>query len=201
MSFPFSTLNNPAEASTFFAANNVSSENSFRPIIVRSSITIATFGKCLNKESFTSEKSTFALMLLLISFFMLTTSLAKPVAMNLSMPIHDEHSIDIEQSKVLNIICDKNNTVWYYEGNEVTHLKKSNYTFDGIRKAILNKQKLVDAQWKKDENGFTKTICLIKMTDDAIYNNMVDVLDEMDITNTKIYAIIQQKNKKLHLIL
>lgn len=126
---------------------------------------------------------------LLISFFMLTTSLAKPVAMNLSMPIHDEHSIDIEQSKVLNIICDKNNTVWYYEGNEVTHLKKSNYTFDGIRKAILNKQKLVDAQWKKDENGFTKTICLIKMTDDAIYNNMVDVLDEMDITNTKIYAI------------
>jgi biopolymer transport protein ExbD len=131
---------------------------------------------------------------LLISFFMLTTSLAKPVAMNLSMPIRDEHPIDIEQSKVLNIICDKNNNVWYYEGNEVTHLKKSNYTFDGIRKAILNKQKLVDAQWKKDENGFTKTICLIKMTDEASYNNMVDVLDEMDITDTKIYAI-QDVNK------
>ena len=134
---------------------------------------------------------------LLISFFMLTTSLTKPVAMNLSMPIHDEYPIDIEQSKVLNIICDKNNTVWYYEGNEVSDLKKSNYTFDGIRKAILNKQKLVDAKWKKDKSGFTKTICLIKMTDDANYNNMVDVLDEMDITNTKIYAIQSVNNEEL----
>ena len=27
------------------------------------------------------------------------------------------------------------------------------------------------------------------MTDDASYKNMVDILDEMDITKTKIYAI------------
>ena len=68
---------------------------------------------------------------------------------------------------------------------------------------FLNKQKLVDAQWKKDENGFTKTICLIKMTDDAIYNNMVDVLDEMDITNTKIYAIqsvLEEEIKAIELV-
>ena len=32
-------------------------------------------------------------------------------------------------------------------------------------------------------------VVLIKLTDDANYKNMVDILDEMDITKTKIYAI------------
>lgn len=47
---------------------------------------------------------------------------------------------------------------------------------------------------KKTRNGDTQTICLIKLTDEANYNNMVDVLDEMDITKTKVYAI-QAVNK------
>ena len=41
------------------------------------------------------------------------------------------------------------------------------------------------------------------MTDDAIYNNMVDVLDEMDITNTKIYAIqsvLEEEIKAIELV-
>jgi hypothetical protein len=32
-------------------------------------------------------------------------------------------------------------------------------------------------------------ICLIKATDDANYENMVDALDEMDITGIKRYAM------------
>ena len=134
---------------------------------------------------------------LLISFFMLTTSLSKPVAMNLSMPVKpkvEDKPQDVPESKVLNIICDKDNTIWYYEGFVAAGLKKTNYSPEGIRDVILDKQKVVDAKWKKDKNGDTQTICLIKLTDDANYNNMVDVLDEMDITHTKVYAI-QAVNK------
>lgn len=136
------------------------------------------------------------LAFLLISFFMLTTSLSKPVAMNLTMPVKDPNktTVDVPESRVLNIICDKDNTIWYYEGFVAAGLKKSSYTADGIRRIILDKQKLVDAKWGKDKNGDTKTICLIKLTDDANYNNMVDVLDEMDITKTKVYAV-QPVNK------
>ena len=134
---------------------------------------------------------------LLISFFMLTTSLAKPVAMNLSMPVKPPPGTppqDVAQSKVLNIIADKDNAIWYYEGFIAAGLKKVDYSPQGLRKVILDKQKKVDAQWHKDKNGDTQTICLIKLTDDANYNNMVDVLDEMDITHTKVYAI-QPVNK------
>ena len=137
------------------------------------------------------------LAFLLISFFMLTTSLSKPVAMNLSMPIkekNDEKKAEIPESKVLNIICDKDNNIWYYPGFVAAGLKTTNYSPDGIRKIILDKQKEVEAKWGKDSKGFSQIICLIKLTEDANYNNMVDVLDEMDITGTKIYAI-QDVNK------
>lgn len=136
---------------------------------------------------------------LLISFFMLTTSLAKPVAMNLSMPV-DTETRDVEESRVLNIICDKDKTIWYYEGLTISKLNQSDYSANGIRKVILDKQKSVDLQWKKDTKGDTKTICLIKFTDQADYNSMIDVLDEMDITSTKIYAVQHISNTETQAI-
>lgn len=130
------------------------------------------------------------LAFLLISFFMLTTQLSKPVAMDLAMPKKDQNvKSDVKESKVLNIICDKDNKLWSYEGLHVAGLNLIDYTPQGLRKIILDKQKKVDAMHGKDPEGNTEMICLIKMTKEANYKNMVDVLDEMDITKTKIYAI------------
>lgn len=137
------------------------------------------------------------LAFLLISFFMLTTQLGKSVAMDLSMPKKVENDIKPEpvaESKVLNIIAEKDDVVWYYPGNIVAGLKKTDYSPEGLRKVILDKQKEVNAKWGKDEAGDTKIVVLIKLTDDANYKNMVDILDEMDITKTKIYAIQDQNN-------
>lgn len=130
------------------------------------------------------------LAFLLISFFMLTTQLSKPVAMDLAMPKKDQKvKTDVKESKVLNIICDKDNKLWTYEGLHVAGLNQTTYSKDGLRQIILDKQKKVDATFGKDKDGNSEMICLIKMTKDASYKNMVDVLDEMDITKTKIYAI------------
>ncbi|MCO5233079.1 MAG: biopolymer transporter ExbD [Chitinophagales bacterium] len=134
------------------------------------------------------------LAFLLISFFMLTTTMSKPVAMQLAMPkpIEDptkDKGEDVKESQVLTIILDKDDAVWYYEGipSELTpeSLNKTHYGSDGIRQVILDKQKKVLAHFREPD----KTICLIKMTKDASYKNMVDILDEMDITKTKIFAI------------
>lgn len=135
------------------------------------------------------------LAFLLISFFMLTTTMSQPVAMQLAMPKPpekdkiDETSEPVKESQVLTIIMDKDDVIWYYEGlpQELTpeSLEKTHYGSDGIRQVILDKQKQVLAQFREPD----KTICLIKMTPDAVYKNIVDVLDEMDITKTKIFAI------------
>lgn len=131
------------------------------------------------------------LAFLLISFFMLTTQLSKSVAMNLSMPKKDKDAppTEVKESKVLNLIADKDNTLWYYPGTTVAGLKQIDYAPEGIRDVILKKQSEVKAMHGLDEKGDSQLIVLIKMTDDANYKNMVDILDEMDITKTKIYAI------------
>ncbi|MCB0508625.1 MAG: biopolymer transporter ExbD [Chitinophagales bacterium] len=131
------------------------------------------------------------LAFLLITFFMLTTQLGKSVAMNLSMPKKDPNAppTEVKESKVLNLIADKDNTLWYYPGTTVAGLKKTDYTPKGIREIILDKQKEVKAKFGLDKEGDSQMIVLIKLTDDSNYKNMVDILDEMDITKTRIYAI------------
>jgi TPP-dependent indolepyruvate ferredoxin oxidoreductase alpha subunit len=54
---------------------------------------------------------------------------------------------------------------------------------------ILRKQKRVEKLHGHTKEQFDKTIVLIKMAEGAKYKNMVDILDEMDITHTQIYAI------------
>jgi biopolymer transport protein ExbD len=134
------------------------------------------------------------LAFLLITFFMLTTTMSKPVAMQLAMPKPIEDSLkekgeDVKASQVLTIILDKDDVIWYYEGipEALTPetLEKTNYGATGIRQIILDKQKKVNATFPEPD----KTICLIKTTKDAVYKNIVDILDEMDITKTKIFAI------------
>jgi biopolymer transport protein ExbD len=128
------------------------------------------------------------LAFLLISFFMLTTSLSKPVAMQLAMPKKEKDEKkqdDVKASQVLNIILGKDNIVWYYEGLDPATLTQTDYTPQGIRDIIYAKQRKVDAMMPKKG----QTICLIKMSENANYKNMVDILDEMDITKNEIFAI------------
>ena len=133
------------------------------------------------------------LAFLLITFFMLTTSLNKPKAMDLSMPKKDkEKQKDVKESQLINVLLGKDDVVWYYETAEgnMTDMKQTSFSgADGIRAVILKKQKRVEKAFGHTKDMYDKTIVLIKMAEGAKYKNMVDILDEMDITGTKVYAI------------
>ncbi|MBX2901946.1 MAG: biopolymer transporter ExbD [Chitinophagales bacterium] len=140
------------------------------------------------------------LAFLLISFFMLTTTLNKPQAMELNMPKkvnEPEEQTDVADCQVMNILLDTLDQVWYYEGLSVAGLQKTTFAGDGgIRNEILKKQKelaksgaCVYPAGNKRAGQPRDFIVLIKMMKGARYNNMVGILDEMDITGTKIYAI------------
>ncbi|MFN8278013.1 MAG: biopolymer transporter ExbD [Chitinophagales bacterium] len=136
------------------------------------------------------------LAFLLISFFMLTTTLNKPKAMQLNMPKKDDvnkEKTDVRECQVLNILLDSMDVIWYYEGLQVAGLQKTTFAGDdGIRKQILRKQKMVVKECGVNKEGKPRDlIVLIKMLKGSKYRNMVDILDEMDITQTKIYAIQQ----------
>ena len=135
------------------------------------------------------------LAFLLITFFMLTTSLSKPQSMNLAMP--DKTPPDIPQVELLIsedrtltiLLGEKNKMVWYYglanepiEGPTVV-----GYGKNGIRKELLSKIKSVVAKYGDPKKGL---IVLVKASKKSTYRNLVDILDEIAITKVPTYAIV-----------
>lgn len=146
------------------------------------------------------------LAFLLITFFMLTTSLSKPQSMDLAMPDKDEDveiDIKIDENRTLNILLGPDNKIITYMGMINAPLedpREDSYGRDGIRQEILKRIKSVPLATRTTAkpNG-EELIVLIKPTDDSNYRNLVDVLDEMAITKVKVYAIVDPFPEELTL--
>ncbi len=128
------------------------------------------------------------LAFLLITFFMLTTTMNKPKTMEINMPdkTTDKQTMDVKASECLTIILGESNKVHYYEGvvEASTALETTDFSDEGIRKVILKKG--------QELKGIGKVpIVIIKPMDKCNYKNVVDILDEMHITSMKKYAIVE----------
>jgi len=139
---------------------------------------------------------------LLITFFMLTTTLAKPQIMALVMPdkdIKEDQAEPVKESKVLTLLLGANDKVYWYEGITDAKLDSTDYSAEGMRKVILDKMEKVKAQWDLQDYEDFKTKeprkgsfinVIIKPTKEARYKNLVDALDEMSITKVRYYVIL-----------
>lgn len=136
------------------------------------------------------------LAFLLITFFMLTTSLSKPQSMDLGMPEkpkpnEKEETIDVADNRSMTILIGENNKMIMYMGKFDAPLEApKDYTFgkEGIRKKIIEKQAALKAS--EPDPKKQELIVIIKPNKKSTYKNMVDILDEMAITKVKIYAIV-----------
>ena len=159
--------------------------------------------------------------MLLITFFMLCTSLSKPQTMEISMPSNDKSITEEDQTKVkasraITLILGGDDRVFYYTGEpnyeDYTSLKETTYEADGLRAMLMGRnadivakikalkaekleKKFSDEEYNeramkiKDVN--TAPVVMIKATDDATYENLVDALDEMQICSISKYAIVE----------
>ena len=155
------------------------------------------------------------MMMLLITFFMLCTSLAKPQTMELSMPSNDKNMQDEDKSVTkasytITIYVAANDKIYYVAGlpkyDDPTCLKETTWGKEGIRKVLITHvtedgtqpvQQVMLAKAKLDEikagdiNGQkiqTMTV-IIKATDKSKYKNLIDALDEMQICSIGKYVI------------
>jgi biopolymer transport protein ExbD len=126
---------------------------------------------------------------LLVTFFMLTTTFSKPQTMEINLPVKPKEEVSEEEqnslkaSKAFNILVDGENKLYWYRGlphEPLEPLTETNYTADGIRKVILQKK-----------NEIPEMVILIKPTQNAVYKNVVDILDEMNISDVKRYALVE----------
>jgi biopolymer transport protein ExbD len=149
---------------------------------------------------------------LLITFFMLTTTLAKPNILALVMPEKDIKKEDIEpvkESKVLTLLLGPNDKVYWYEGITDAKLDSTDYSAEGLRQVILNKKEKVKGQFGEEDYEDFKTKepkkgsfinVIIKPTKDSRYKNLVDALDEMAITKVRYYVILDVSDLELAFI-
>ncbi|MES2111402.1 MAG: biopolymer transporter ExbD [Bacteroidota bacterium] len=124
------------------------------------------------------------LAFLLITFFMLTTSLTKPKAMDVVMPADGPPGDVFETSTMSICLGAKNKAVFYLgiPGKPLTEPKLSGYGQE-IRKAIVDMSKQVYASTGRP------MMVLIKPGEHSRYSDLVDALDEMNINKIQSYAI------------
>ncbi|MBS7230510.1 biopolymer transporter ExbD [Flavobacterium psychroterrae] len=133
---------------------------------------------------------------LLIIFFMVTIELAKPKAVDLSLPDNDYHWTGIHcygENRSMTILMGENNKLVSYMGIlEVPMVspKEMNYGKSGIRQELLKRNKNMleySAQLGRYGRGIT---VIIKPSKKCNYKNLVDILDEMAIAKIDTYAIV-----------
>jgi biopolymer transport protein ExbD len=143
---------------------------------------------------------------LLITFFMLTTTLQRAKTMNLYLP-HDVKNEDqqnkVKESQALTILMDKDNNLYYYYGigeeaskDPADKVVKTSYNLKGgIGEVISDKWKSVI----QNSGGRDSVVVIIKPTKDASYENVVSILDDMNIYEIKKYALVpaSDNDKKL----
>jgi len=156
---------------------------------------------------------------LLITFFMLATTLSKPQTMEVALPskekVKEADQTTIKASRAVTILLGKDDKVYYYEGtreNDIDPvLVQTNFSPTGIRQFLIKKnydvmvkvrelnaekesKKLSDKEFekRKDEIIADKKapIVIIKGTEESSYKSLIDVLDEMAICNIGRYAIL-----------
>ncbi len=133
---------------------------------------------------------------LLISFFIITTELSRPKAMNLYMP-HDGPSAPTAASKTITFLAGVGNKLFYYYGEEKDAGIKNpviQISWDeknGIGKIISEKQMELD----NTKGGRSEMVAIIKFGKESTYKNVVDILDEMTIHGVTRYAVVKPGDK------
>ena len=156
---------------------------------------------------------------LLITFFMLATTLSKPQTMEVALPskekVTEADQTKIKASRAVTILLGKGNKVFYYEGTRENDIDpvliETNFSPKGIRQFLIKKnydvmvkvrelkiekesKKLSDKEFEKRKEEIIADkkapIIIIKGTEQSSYKSLIDVLDEMAICNIGRYAIV-----------
>ena len=137
------------------------------------------------------------MMMLLITFFMLCTTLAKPQAMQLTMPSNDENVQNEDKSvtkasHTITLYLGANDKIWYIAGlpnyEDPSCVKETSYGAQGIRKVLMEHtteegiNPVARIMLAKKELDAKKTEYNSKMTD-AQYQEQLSRLKKGELPN------------------
>lgn len=172
------------------------------------------------------------LAFLLLTFFVLTSTFNKAKTLEVLYPVDPEKDAKPTVIKnAMTFLLTGDDKIFYYDGEfnvagnpdgkPVTELTKTDYSKDGLRKVLLDRNKNVrDAIAKLEERLMKKEIAdttfkrlankersdvkavtiLIKTDDKANYKNVVDVIDDLKVAQVGKMAVVDITAPELELL-
>ena len=166
--------------------------------------------------------------MLLITFFMLCSTLSTPQVMDIVMPAKATESTDppvVSDKKTITLLLSENDQVFYYWGipeyQNLNSLQKTDLGINGLRNILLErnnvlaqqvqdlkqkryKKEISEEQFKNELSELKKSkesiTVIVKPTNSSTYNNLVKTLDEMQICSVAKYAIVEPEEGDNYLI-
>ena len=131
------------------------------------------------------------LAFLLITFFIMATTLAKPKAMDTFWPDKTKKDVQlpVPESRTMTVLLGNNHSIeWYVGPAGKTPPTVDHFTKNGIRKSLVEKSKEIEASHAGEKDNYM--IVLIKPSEKATYKDFVSMMDEITITGIKSYAVV-----------
>ena len=140
---------------------------------------------------------------LLVTFFFVTTTWARPGTFKIILPANGDSTHAVETASI-SLIPLAGNSIFYYEGSLASAILsgefgKVDYSLQqGIGNIIRRKQSALDKNPKFKE-GRKELVVIIKPTAKSSFANIVKTLDEMAINKVSRFALeeIDEEEKKL----
>jgi biopolymer transport protein ExbD len=132
------------------------------------------------------------LAFLLLTFFMLTTRFMDPYMMKIEMPLKTDNPTEVTEisdKQVITLVLGENDKIYWYQGVNDPKVNVTDYSANGIRKILFEKN-------RKIRNMYI----LIKPSEKSRYKNIVDIFDEIAITEMKRYALVKITDDDTRLI-
>ncbi len=134
------------------------------------------------------------LAFLLLTFFMLATTFSKPQVMELVMPVlPDKEDVEQEQaikeSQALTVLLDRQDQIHWFVGVSEPEVHHFQFEPEKLR-AVL----------EEAHGNISDLVVLIKPMEESRYENLIDLLDEINIVGIERYAIADVTEADLALI-
>lgn len=132
---------------------------------------------------------------LLITFFLFTTTLARPKVMALTLPCAGPPT-EWRESQTMTLVLSKEHRIYYYQGmGDEAHppiIKRTGFDpVHGIRQIIMDKnQQVKKLQAAGVLHPGADACFLIKADTNSTYHDLVQVLDELSINDVQMKSVV-----------
>lgn len=122
---------------------------------------------------------------LLLTFFMLTTSMSRPQTMEINLPPDAEVKVEIAESNLLTLRVDENGKIYWAIGIQAPERVE----FANLRNFLREKSA-----------GNPKLVTLVKVDRKGKYETMVNIMDELNLANITRFSLAPMTDQDRALI-